>query len=43
MMSVVAVLALGWMGYYVVWKNHEQNKRANLDDPLSRSPRGRLK
>jgi hypothetical protein len=43
MMTVLALLALGWMGYCVVWKNYEQNQHADSDDPLSWSPRGRLK
>jgi hypothetical protein len=44
MMTVLTLLALGLLGYHVVWKNNsEQNKRADIDDPLSWSPTSRLK
>jgi hypothetical protein len=41
MMSVVALLILGWLGY-VVCNKDEPNKRVS-DDPLIWSPRSRLK
>jgi hypothetical protein len=44
MMTILTVLALALLGYHLVWKNnHELNKRADLDDPLSWSPNSRLK